>query len=139
MIDYIGILIGLVIFVALLIYEFFDRKKHKDTRFEYLTEISDKLITDTNKDESYLKYDDESIKTIELLESLAPFDHPIGEPAEFSSKDCILEYRDIIRNKYHGIQGWQLIRQRRVVTIAKDQYCNMFPEWHDIGPVKKEL
>lgn len=140
--DCIGILINAVILaIALLIMYFVEinLRRARRERFKFLLAISGKFIVDTSKDENYPRYDDESMRVIDVLESLQPFDYVNRDCVSFNTKssDGILEYRDALKKKYHGIQGCQLIRQRRFVSIVKDQSCNMFPEWTDIGPVKK--
>ena len=140
MVDYVGLLIGAavsLVFLPIMYFIEINLRRARRERFEYLVAISGKCIGDTNKDENYRKYDDEQMKVIEALESLLPFDYPGWGYIEFRTENSILAYRDIVRPKYYGIQGSNLVRQRRYATSVKAQYCSMSTEWTDIGPVKK--
>jgi len=141
-IDYIWLLIGVAISAIFLLITYLieiNLRRARRERFEFTLEASENCIGTTNKDENTPKYDDESMKVIEALESLSPFNHPFRGYIEFRVENYILQYRDIVRPKYYGIQGNHLVRQRRYVTWPNGQCCNTPPEWTDIGPVKKEL
>lgn len=148
MIDYIGLLIGVIVVVASLACKLFYARKYKDINFIY----DEVMINQDEQSQNDLVASKKEI--FDRLMTLEPFDYEGEDEVVVGPLLCepdqelaitglsSARFRDVMKPKFHGLQGRVKVRQVSRLIQQTDGISFKFgsySEWEEVGPVKKGL